>query len=234
MRSKGRFTKGLLVALILTLLPSTAFSAQKITPGSTCKVYKQKVTYKNKVYTCVKSGKKLVWNKGVAVKKPTPTLTPTQTATPKATQTATPTPAPVTLSALPTNYGDTKQPEFVSGVQTPQEIDLSQNSGQIKLTVVLRDDLNSIQPFFFGLRRVDLGNSFVGNAIFVTSVSKLISQVSDNRGITETFELFLDLPKGLAPGTYWLEGGIRDYANNWSGSENNPGKVSFFPLLVVK
>ena len=222
MRIRGSLTKVLLIALAVVLIPVTAVSAQKVTPGTTCKVLNQKVVYQNKTFTCTKSGKKLTWDKGVAVKKPTPTLTPT------------PTPAPVTLSALPTNYGDTKQPEFVSGVQTPQEIDLSQNSGQIKLTVVLRDDLNSIQPFFFGLRRVDLGNSFVGNVIFRTSVSKLISQVSDNRGITETFELLLDLPKGLAPGTYWLEGGIRDSANNWSGSENNPGKVSFFPLLVVK
>jgi hypothetical protein len=39
--------------------------AQKITPGSTCKVHNQKVTNQNKVYTCIKSGKKLVWNKGV-------------------------------------------------------------------------------------------------------------------------------------------------------------------------
>ena len=73
MRFKGRFIKGLLVALILTLVPITAFSAQKITPGSTCKVYKQKVTNQNKVYTCIKSGKKLVWNKGVVQKKPAST-----------------------------------------------------------------------------------------------------------------------------------------------------------------
>ena len=220
MRIRGSLTRGVLIALSVALIPVAAVSAQKVTPGSTCKVLNQKIVFQNKTYTCVKSGKKLVWNKGVVVNKSTPTPTPTST--------------PVTLSALPTNYGDTKQPEFVSGVQTPQEIDLSQNSGQIRLTVILRDDLNSIQPFFFGLRRVDLGNSFVGNVVFRTSVSKLISQVSDSRGITETFELLLDLPKGLAPGTYWLEGGIRDYANNWSGSENNPGKVSFFPLLVVK
>ena len=82
MRFKGRFTKGLLVALIITLIPITAFSAQKITPGSNCKVYKQKVTNQNKVYTCIKSGKKLVWNKGVAVVKPTPTPIPTPTPTP--------------------------------------------------------------------------------------------------------------------------------------------------------
>jgi hypothetical protein len=76
MRITGTITKGLLVALILTLVPITAFAAQKITPGSTCKVLKQKVVYLKKTYTCTKSGKKLVWSKGVAIKKPTPTPTP--------------------------------------------------------------------------------------------------------------------------------------------------------------
>ena len=82
MQIKGSFTKGLLVALILTLVPITAFSAQKINPGSTCKVYKQKVTYQNKAYSCIKSGKKLVWNRGVGIVKPTPTPTQTPRPTP--------------------------------------------------------------------------------------------------------------------------------------------------------
>jgi hypothetical protein len=58
---------GLPIALISILLPISAISATKITPGTVCKVYLQKVTYKSKVYTCTKSGKKLIWNKGVAV-----------------------------------------------------------------------------------------------------------------------------------------------------------------------
>jgi polyhydroxybutyrate depolymerase len=45
----------------------SAISAQKITPGSACKVLNQKVVYQNKTYTCIKSGNKLVWNKGVKV-----------------------------------------------------------------------------------------------------------------------------------------------------------------------
>ena len=86
MRIKGSIAKGLLVALAFTLIPASAISAQKVSAGSVCKVQKQKVTYKNKVYKCVKSGKKLVWNKGVVVQKPTPTPKPT----PKTTQTPTP------------------------------------------------------------------------------------------------------------------------------------------------
>jgi hypothetical protein len=85
MRFRGTVATGLLVSFALTLIPITAFSAQKITPGSTCKVYKQKVTNQNKVFTCSKSGKKLVWSKGVSVKPspaPTPTISPTPTTTP--------------------------------------------------------------------------------------------------------------------------------------------------------
>ncbi len=77
MSIKGSVYKGILITLALTLIPTSAISAQKITSGSTCKVLNQKIVYLNKTYTCVKSGKKLVWNKGVLVVKPTPTPTPT-------------------------------------------------------------------------------------------------------------------------------------------------------------
>jgi len=75
---KGSLSKGLLVGLAVALIPVTAVSAQKIIAGSTCKVLSQKVVYLKKTYTCTKSGKKLVWSKGIAIK-PTPTPTPTPT-----------------------------------------------------------------------------------------------------------------------------------------------------------
>ena len=53
------------MALALTLIPVSAISAQKITPGSTCKVLGQKIVYQKKTYTCIKSAKKLVWSKGI-------------------------------------------------------------------------------------------------------------------------------------------------------------------------
>jgi hypothetical protein len=68
MRIKGSIAKGFLVALVLSLIPVMAFSAQKVTAGSTCKVLNKKVVYQTKTFTCIKSGKKLVWNKGVPVK----------------------------------------------------------------------------------------------------------------------------------------------------------------------
>jgi len=74
MRIKGSLAKGLLIALAISLIPVAAISAQKVTAGSNCKVFKQKVPYLNKTYTCIKSGKKLVWNKGVVSVGPIPTL----------------------------------------------------------------------------------------------------------------------------------------------------------------
>jgi hypothetical protein len=230
--SLNSMKKNLVLVIAITFLGAslTLPASAAVKAGGKCTTKGQVKISQGKKFTCVKSGNNLLWNKGILVNDPKSTVIP------KVLPSQSPSSIPtiISLSAFPINYGDIKQPQFISGVQTPQEIDLSQNSGQIRLTVVMRDDLNSIQPFFFGLRRVDLINSFVGNSIFRTSVSKLIAQQSDATGITETFELLLDLPKGLAPGTYWLEGGIRDYANNWSNSENNPDKISFFPLLIVR
>lgn len=53
--------------------------------GDSCKKVGQTATASNKKFTCVKSGKKLVWNKGVALPKPSPVATPTPTATATAT-----------------------------------------------------------------------------------------------------------------------------------------------------
>ena len=102
------------ILLTLIILSSTtlSFAATKVTPGSTCKVLNQKSTYQGKIFTCIKSGKKLIWNKGVIIKpspspvssepKPSPTAatqTPSQTASQTPTQKATQTP---TAAASPT------------------------------------------------------------------------------------------------------------------------------------
>ena len=43
MRIRGSLAKGFVGALVFTLIPIVAFSAQKITPGSSCKVLNKKV-----------------------------------------------------------------------------------------------------------------------------------------------------------------------------------------------
>lgn len=84
MRIKGSLAKGFLFALAISLIPMAAISAQKVTAGSKCQVFKQKVSYLDKTFTCIKSGKKLVWNKGVVTVQPNPlpVTNPTPTPTP--------------------------------------------------------------------------------------------------------------------------------------------------------
>ena len=80
MRSRSK--SGALVvifALFLSLFLPNSYSAQKITAGSSCKGLDKKVDYKNKTYTCVKKGNKLVWSKGVAIKSATPATSPSPT-----------------------------------------------------------------------------------------------------------------------------------------------------------
>lgn len=101
---KNAFKITLISSLFLAPLPTNSSAATKITPGASCKVLNQKATYQNKIFTCIKSGKKLIWNKGVQVKKQSPTpkptpATPTPTPTPTTDSTQTQTPS---KSATPT------------------------------------------------------------------------------------------------------------------------------------
>jgi hypothetical protein len=81
-----------LVTAALFLVPLNAVAAVKA--GETCKKVGTTSTANGKKYTCIKSGKKLVWNKGVTVALPKPKPTPTPTSTPTPTPTQTPTPIP--------------------------------------------------------------------------------------------------------------------------------------------
>jgi hypothetical protein len=65
------------VTAALFLVPINAIAAVKA--GATCTKLGATSTYSGKKYICIKSGKKLVWNKGVAIAaKPTATPNPTQ------------------------------------------------------------------------------------------------------------------------------------------------------------
>lgn len=106
----------LVVGISLALISSLpAVSAVK--SGDSCKKAGLSSIVKGKKYTCIKSGKKLIWSKGVSVKpvvettpSPTPTPTPsstptpTPTPTPITTPTQTPTPTPTPIKTLDPKY----------------------------------------------------------------------------------------------------------------------------------
>lgn len=82
--------RGVLALVTLLMISTTpALSATPPKPGSVCT--KQGITrnFQGKTYKCIKVGKKLVWNKGVAVKFKSPTPT------------SAPTPVPVPTQAVP-------------------------------------------------------------------------------------------------------------------------------------
>ena len=85
------------MALLITIF-ATPSQAATITGTACPKVGNTKTTGGVK-YFCVKSGKKLVWNKGTVVKR-TPTPTPTKSATPSQAPSVSATPSP-SKSATP-------------------------------------------------------------------------------------------------------------------------------------
>jgi hypothetical protein len=99
MRIKGSLATGGLIALGIALIPITPAAAENVIPSSACKVWNQKVVSQDKTYTCMKSGKKLIWSKGVVVK---PTLTSSSTSTSADAPAVTPSSTPAATSALET------------------------------------------------------------------------------------------------------------------------------------
>jgi len=85
-----------IISASILIAPLNAMAAVKA--GDSCKKAGATATASGKKFTCIKSGKKLIWNKGVAISvpKPTPSATPTPVAspTPSSAPTALPSPTP--------------------------------------------------------------------------------------------------------------------------------------------
>ena len=88
------------VAMVAVLLAPP--SADALTPkaGATCSKLGQVVDFQGKRFTCIKSGSKKVWNKGIVIKPstspsakasvtPSPSVSPSRTSSPTPTSTAT-------------------------------------------------------------------------------------------------------------------------------------------------
>ena len=72
------------VTAALFLVPLNAIAAVKA--GAACSKLGATSTSAGKKYTCIKSGKKLVWNSGAAIATPKPSATPTSSPIPTPTQ----------------------------------------------------------------------------------------------------------------------------------------------------
>ncbi len=95
------------ITLIATSLSIPANAAVKA--GSTCKSKGLVSNYQGKKYTCIKSGKKFVWDKGVLIPKPVVQAAPEVSSTP--TPSASPTPSPIVevIPTFPTSFKDLEE-----------------------------------------------------------------------------------------------------------------------------
>ena len=109
---KNLFLRSGALFIGFSLLFPQATKAASPKPGSKCEKIKQVKVYKGKSYTCIKSGKKKVWSKGITLSIKTSTATPT--ATPIATPTNTPSPNPSV--PVPVTPMTALIPEFVDRI----------------------------------------------------------------------------------------------------------------------
>ena len=116
-----RIVFGVIAAVTLSVIV-TAPSTAALKAGSTCKKAGLTTVDSGRKYTCVKQGKKFVWDKGVVVKAapakvPAPLPTPTPSAAPTPSQSSTPEPPKPSSS-----------PTFVEPVRAKSFDDVLQNS----------------------------------------------------------------------------------------------------------
>jgi hypothetical protein len=123
--------KVIAASLVIAVAPCTAIApAQASTPkpGAACSKVGQKVVISSKSYTCIKSGKKLVWSKATKIlhstnpmPSPTPSPSPSASPSPEPTQAPSPTPTSTTTTTTPaTKYYVAKDQKTVQSVTAPE------------------------------------------------------------------------------------------------------------------
>lgn len=155
------------VTLVFALMQSTVIAAVK--PGASCKKLGQISTSAGKKYTCVKSGSKLVWNKGVAIKAaPRPSSNPViNNPEPASTPNPSPLPTPAKKSApinlspedlsvcrIPAPRVDPNIPFFAYPVDPKSIYAMLPRVGPIN-TVVIPIDFSDVNGDFVPLEYMD-------------------------------------------------------------------------------
>jgi hypothetical protein len=189
--------------LVFVLTPN-AIGASKITPGSPCKKNDRQVIYKNKIYTCIKLGKKFYWDNGSAYAlSPKPTASAIVSATPAPAQSISPKP-----TTLPTQSPSMYVPLLRSS-------DFTFVSGKLR---VVWSGLNTFQQSVTNVKKVnvwvfDLQESLAG------SVWRLSGFIAPNPG--SFCEISLP-PRdhALKISVSYLDGGESDWSNTFRVKAN--------------
>lgn len=199
-------------ALILTSI--TAYSASPPKSGATCSKAGSTQIYKGKKYSCIKSGKKLVWNKGVNVAKvqPLQTLTPAHSPTLGPTPSALPSPSPIqstpnlpttnsepirSFSELRVRYSDFHYLAWKRSME--QILKSTENSSQIIELV----GPNSKKCFIESIKAIRTTQKLLSNSLLPPGIVILYADKEDEKW------LFQETAKLLRPFELTLQAGIQ-------------------------
>ena len=196
-----------IAALVLFLVPMNAIAAVKA--GDGCKKVGSTATSQGKKFTCVKSGKKLVWNKGVAISAPKPK--PAEPALPEATPTPSPTPTELTESDLRQRDIQKAFDEVanIAKKASPATTNLEIiASGEIRpeSIKVIQDRYNFVAGFFADLVTPDLPVTVViGANAEINWIASKMEELSGN-SFTKFLNAFESTSKGFPCGPYYSAG----------------------------
>ncbi|TRZ54293.1 MAG: hypothetical protein D4S00_09250 [Streptomycetaceae bacterium] len=123
----------ILLILLFAFETSAPSAVAKITPGSACSKVGATSKFNGKIYTCIKSGKKLVWDKGKNIVQPTPTLPTKPSPLPNPTRTTIIFPPKSSASAITqppvSMVGINDQHWLFSGGMDPNSVTLGPKTG---------------------------------------------------------------------------------------------------------
>jgi hypothetical protein len=149
----------LVVSFIMILSTGSAVGAEVIA-GKQCPSKGAEMTVDKKKYTCIKSGKKLIWNKGTLIKTSGSTTSPTPNATPTIKEGSTPTPTPTkvsvpvkTFNLIPTISMTTYSERLRRYKDRPNgSLYIEQTRGTVQILLTEIPNFNSASEYFVVIR----------------------------------------------------------------------------------
>jgi len=175
--------------------------------GDLCKKAGSTATASGKKFTCIKSGKKFIWNKGVAVAKPKPV----ETVVPEATPTPSPTPTELTESDLRQRDIQKAFDEIAniakkaSPAITNLEIIASAEIRPESIKVI-QDRYNFVAGFFADLVNPDIPVTVViGTNAEINWIASKLEELSGN-SFAKFLNAFESPSKGFPCGPYYTAG----------------------------
>jgi hypothetical protein len=227
--------KVIIAAAITTALFSSSFTplasaATNPKAGATCTKVGKTAIYRGKKFTCVKSGKKLIWNKGVVVlvvkpsptpmpiktpittPSPTPSMPPLATPTPSASSTPSIAPSPSATSspsASATPKPEPVKPTHAGTAEDPQPINSFLVKNGVKIKVIKVTD--NVSELVCKTELIRAGCDF-GGAVDIESESRfveiVITVINDGTEIWDPVIFGLNKDDDYYGGDFIIEGDI--------------------------